>query len=397
MAKWTLSDPTGIEMKARGRSHPAATEVVVAPRTLVALVMVSLGGLLLLAVAYTARVVLIELSAAIVLAMALEPAVQAFQRRGMVRSGAVAVTYAIAAVVVSAFLLIMLPPLVDGVARFVREAPGLVRQLAREHPQLGFIERHFNVVEDIRARMTEQGGALSISRSAFDFVGKVFHSQTAAVSIVFLSFFIAIDGRRWCAGILGLMPDASRERWRRIGSGVAGVVGGYVFGNVLISAIAGTVATLVLLVMRVPYAVPLGLLYAFLDLIPLVGALLGTVIIGAVALTQGVATSGIVAAALLLYQQFENGTLSQLVYNRTVKISALAVAVSVLAGAEIAGIPGTLLAIPVAGSLKVITRELLAWGRGVDPAREPAEEPATPRRTPWLAGPWNRQSHTGRK
>jgi predicted PurR-regulated permease PerM len=84
--------------------------------------MVSLGGLLLLAVAYTARAILIELSAAIILAMALEPAVQAFQRRGMARGGAVSVTYVIAAVVVSAFLLIMLPPLVDGVARFVREA-----------------------------------------------------------------------------------------------------------------------------------------------------------------------------------------------------------------------------------------------------------------------------------
>jgi predicted PurR-regulated permease PerM len=126
-------------------------------------------------------------------------------------------------------------------------------------------------------------------------VRKVFNSQAAAVSIVFLSFFVAIDGRRWCEGILGLMPDASRERWRRIGSGVAEVVGGYVFGNVLISVIAGTVATLVLLVMRVPYAVPLGLLVAFLDLIPLVGALLGTVIVGA-ALSQGVATSAIVVA-----------------------------------------------------------------------------------------------------
>lgn len=383
MEKRTLSEPTGIEMKARGGSHPAVAEVVVAPRTLVALVMVSLGGLLLLAVAYTARAILIELSAAIVLALALEPAVHALQRRGMVRGGAVAVAYVIAAVVVGAFLLIVMPPLVDGMARFVRQMPDLVRQLAREYPLLGFLEQPSNVVEDLRARMTEPGGASRIGRSAFDFVGKVFQSQAAAVSIVFLSFFVAVDGRRWCEGVLGLMPEASRERWRRIGSGVAEVVGGYMFGNVLISVIAGTVATLVLLVMRVPYAVPLGLLVAFLDLIPLVGALLGTVIVGAVALTQGVATSAIVVAAMTLYQQFENHTLSQLVYNRTVKISALAVALSVLVGAEIAGIPGALLAIPVAGSLKVITCELLAGGRGVDTAREPAPEPTTPRQTPW--------------
>jgi predicted PurR-regulated permease PerM len=217
--------------------------------------------------------------------------------------------------------------------------------------------------------MTEQGGATRIGRSAFDFVRKVFQSQSTAVSIVFLSFFVTIDGRRWWEGILGLMPEASRGHWRRIGSGIAEVVRGYVLGNVLISVIAGTVATLVLLVMRVPYAVPLGLVVAFLDLIPLVGALLGTVIVGAVALTQGAVTMAIVVAVLMLYQEFENRTLSQLVYNRTVKISPLAVAVSVLAGAEIAGMPGALLAIPIAGSLKVMTRELLAWRRGVDSAK----------------------------
>jgi predicted PurR-regulated permease PerM len=369
----TLSDSTAIESKAPGGPHPAATEVVVAPRTLVALVGVSLGGLLLLALAYTARVILVELLAAIVLAMAFEPAIQAFQRRGMVRGRAVAVIYAIAAVVIGVFLFTLFPPLADGVTAFVRQMRDLVRQLAREHPQIGFLEQPLNVVEGVRARMTEPEGASRIGRSAFDFVRKMLHSQAAAASIVFLSFFVALDGRRWCEGILGLMPDTHRERWRRIGSGVTAVVGGYMYGNLLISVVSGVVATLVLLVMRVPHAVSLGLLVAFLDLIPLVGALLGTAIAGAVALTRGVGTSAIVVVALLLYQQFENHTLSQLVYNRTVKISALAVAVSFLAGAEIAGIPGTLLAIPVAGSLKVITRELLAWRRGEAPARVPVK------------------------
>jgi predicted PurR-regulated permease PerM len=320
--------------------------------------------------------------------------VQAFQRRGMVRGAAVVVTYAIAVLGVGVFLLILLPPLVDGVARLVQHGPDLLRQLARECRQIGFIEQHLEVVESLRAQMTEQGVAARIGMSAFEFARKLLRSEAATVTVVFLSFFVAIDGRRWFDGFLGLMPDASRERWRRIGSGVAKVVGGYVFGNVLISVIAGSVTTLVLLVMHVPYAVPLGFVVAFTDLIPLVGALIGTVIVGAVALTQGVATSAIVVAAMMLYQQIENHTLSQLVYHRTVKISALAAIVSVAAGAEIAGIPGALLAIPAAGALKVITRELVAWGRGVDPAKEPVEEPTPPRHTPWLARQWNRQPRT---
>jgi predicted PurR-regulated permease PerM len=139
----------------------------------------------------------------------------------------------------------------------------------------------------------------------------------------------------------------------------------------VISVIAGTVATLVLLAVGVPFAVPLGLIVAILDLIPLVGATLATVIVGAVALTKGVTPLVIVVAALVVYQQIENQVLQQLIYNRTVKLSPLAIAVSVAAGAEVGGVAGALLGIPVAGALKVVSAELLAWRRGEDPSEPP--------------------------
>jgi putative heme transporter len=79
----------------------------------------------------------------------------------------------------------------------------------------------------------------------------------------------------------------------------------------------------------------------------------------------------IVVGALVVYQQFENQVLQQLIYNRTVKLSPLAIAVSVAAGAEIGGVVGALLGIPVAGALKVVSAELLAWRRGEDPTNPP--------------------------
>jgi len=69
-----------------------------------------------------------------------------------------------------------------------------------------------------------------------------------------------------------------------------------------------------------------------------------------------------------VYQKIENHTLTPIVYHRTVRLSPLAVAVSVAAGAEIGGIVGALLAIPIAGPIKVVARELIAWRRGEDPA-----------------------------
>jgi predicted PurR-regulated permease PerM len=151
---------------------------------------------------------------------------------------------------------------------------------------------------------------------------------------------------------------------RRSGSGIARAVGGYVSGNLLISLIAGTVATVVLYAASVPYSMALGLVVAILDLIPLVGATLGTVIVAAVALTtNGWLTAAIVVAALILYQQVENNVLQQLVYHRTVELSPLAIALSVATGAELGGVVGALLGIPFAGAVKVVSRELIAWRR----------------------------------
>src|SRR5262249_9790024 len=146
---------------------------------------------------------------------------------------------------------------------------------------------------------------------------------------------------------------------------VSEAVGGYVTGNLLISVIAGSVATLVLVALSVPYAVPLGLLVAILDLIPLVGATLGTVLVAGVALSaRGVTVAIVAVIALMVYQQFENRVLQELVYHRTVDLSQLAIALSVAAGAELGGVVGALLGIPIAGALKVVARELVAWRRG---------------------------------
>ena len=187
------------------------------------------------------------------------------------------------------------------------------------------------------------------------------------LTVAFLSLFVALGGRRWFDGFLEVLPEQSRPRWRRGGQGVSNAVGGYVAGNLLISVVAGTVTTIVLFATHVPYPVPLGLLVAVFDLIPLVGATIGTIIVASVALTQGVTTTVIVVGAMVLYQQIENHTLQQLVYHRTVKLSPLAIGVSVAAGAEIGGIVGARVAIPIAGALKVVSSELLAWRRGEDP------------------------------
>jgi predicted PurR-regulated permease PerM len=138
-----------------------------------------------------------------------------------------------------------------------------------------------------------------------------------------------------------------------------------VTGNLLISHIAGISSTVVLLIMGVPYAVALGLIVAFLDLIPLAGATLAGIIVTVVAFLHTVPAGIVVLVFFVVYQQIENHFLQPVIYGRTVQLSPLAVLVSVLVGAELAGILGALAAIPVAGALQVVVRDQLAARRGL--------------------------------
>jgi predicted PurR-regulated permease PerM len=212
------------------------------------------------------------------------------------------------------------------------------------------------------------GTAIAITKSVLTFV-------VAVVTIAFMTFFMLLEGPKWMERFYALLPDESRDKWRNIGYDIYRTVGGYVTGNLLISVIAGIATTIVLLIMGVPYAVALGVLVAILDLIPLAGATLAAIIVSTVAFIDGIPEGIVVLLFFIVYQQIENHLLQPLVYSRTVQLSPLAILISVLIGAKLAGILGALAAIPVAGTIQVL---LLAWlaerGKGDG---EPGKEPAT--------------------
>jgi predicted PurR-regulated permease PerM len=351
-------------------SKPAAGKpgapITIAPRSVILFVGVALVSLLLLALVYAARAVLVQLVVAIVLAMATEPLVQVFERRGLRRGAAVGIAFALLAVTLIVFAYLLLNPLVDETRTFVHDAPALLEELSHGKGRLGFLEERFHAVERVQAAV-DSGGLNATAGPTLDVLTSTVRTGGALVFILFLTLFVQLGGRQWWESLLALVPDSGRARVRRTGDGISAAVGGYVAGNLLISVIAGSVTTVVLLATSVPYAIALGLVVAIFDLIPIVGATIGTVIVAAVALTtEGLLTAAIVVAAMILYQQVENHVLQQLVYHRTVKLSPLAIALSVAIGAQIGGVVGALLAIPAAGAIKVVSAELLAWRRGQD-------------------------------
>jgi predicted PurR-regulated permease PerM len=343
------------------------------PRTVVVVLGIILAAIVMIEIVQVARGVLIWIFIALFLALALNPAVEWLLARGVPRRGlAVLITYVGALLAITALAGLFVPILVDQVDNFIQAVPGYVERLTRGEGRLGFLEREYQITDRVREAIGTRGasGVLGISGTALAVTKSVVTAIVAIVTIAFLTLFMLLEGPNWVERFYSLLPAEKQPRWRAVGNDIYRTIGGYVTGNLTISLIAGTVSTLVLLILGVPYAVALGLLVALLDLIPMAGATIAAVIVTTVGFIDST-TSGIVLLVFfVLYQQLENHVLQPVVYGRTVRLSPLAVLIAVLIGAELAGVIGALAAIPVAGTIQVVLIDWLSHRRGrlVEPA-----------------------------
>jgi predicted PurR-regulated permease PerM len=354
----------------------AAEERVVSfrPRTILVVLGVTLLALLSLALVYLAWRVITWILIAVFLAIALNPAVDFFERRGLGRGLASAVVFLLALGAITGLGFLFIPPLIDQVTKFVDAVPDLIADMTAGRGPLGFLEEDYGIVERARNAIEERGvgGVLGFTAPALAIAQSVITAVVGAVTIAFLTFFMLLEGRRGVDRFLTILPEPTRARWRRVGASVYRTIGGYVTGNLAISLIAGVTTTIVLFAVGSDYAVALGLVVALLDLIPLAGATLAAIIVSLVMFVEvGWVRGVIVIVFFVLYQQLENHVLQPLIYGRTVQLSPLAVLASVLIGAELAGVLGALAAIPIAGSLQAVGRELLSYREESLAARPP--------------------------
>ncbi len=136
--------------------------------------------------------------------------------------------------------------------------------------------------------------------------------------------------------------------------------------------ICGVSTFVVLLILGMPYAAALALLVGVLDLIPLVGATLGGALLVIVGLFVEPWTAVVLLVYIVVYQQVEGSILQPIVYSHAVQLNALVIFIAVLVGGLLLGIPGALLAIPVAEIIRIVVTDLLAYRRERQEANKPA-------------------------
>jgi predicted PurR-regulated permease PerM len=346
-------------------TDPATERVVnIRPRTILQVLGIVLATFAVIAFVYLAWHIVTWILVAAFLALALNPAVEIFERRGMRRGYAAAIVFILAVAVIVGLGFLVLPPLIRQVTDFIQAIPSLVDDLVAGRGQLGFLQRDYHIVDRIRAAIEEHGAGsiLGVTAPALAVAQSVFSVIIGSVAIAFLTFFMLLDGPRLVERFYAFLPDSARPRWQRVGNEIYRTVGGYVTGNVVISVIAGVAAAIALYVLGSKYSVALAVVVAILDLVPLAGATMAAVIVSAVVFVElGWIQGLIIIGFFLVYQQLENHILQPVIYGRTVQLSPLVVLVSVLIGAELAGILGALAAIPVAGIVQAVGREFLRY------------------------------------
>jgi predicted PurR-regulated permease PerM len=346
-------------------TQPAAVPVPV--RAILATIGLVLStGVLLLVVVETRRVLIWMLVAAF-FAVALAPLVGWIQGRltWARRSIATLAVFLLVLLALSGLIAAFAVPLAQESTRFATQLPGLVDQARSGRGPVGELLQRTNALQYVQQNEARiRTFVTGLTTPAAGVLKGVATGIAGTITVFVLAYLMVLEGPKVVDGALGLLPAENRERARRVGVDCAKSVTGYLSGNLLISVICGALTYAVLKVSGVPFAGLISLFVAVTDLIPLVGATLGAVAAAIAGFIHSVPAGIAVIVFFLLYQQLENHLLQPLIFARTVKLNPLTVLIAILIAVELAGILGALLAIPIAGMIQVVARDVWDNRRG---------------------------------
>ncbi len=317
-------------------------------------------ALLLVRVVLSAAPILLLVGMALFLAVGLDPAVAWLHRRGLARGWAVFAIVLAVVVPVGAFLAAAVPPLVAQASGLQTELPEFISRLQQDNAMVRELDERFDVVERFKAMVSMEpasgstafGGVLGVARGVFSAF-----ASTLTVIVLALYFLASLPNLKRTS--YRLVPRSRRARFSLLADEVLARIGDYLLGNVVTSLIAGVVAFVFFTIAGVPYPLPLAVFVALADLVPLVGATIGSVVSVLVAFLVSVPVGIATIVFSFVYQQFENFVLAPRVMKRTVDVTPLTTIVAALIGATLLGIFGALLAVPVAASIQIIGRHVL--------------------------------------
>ena len=298
------------------------------------------------------RETIVWLIAAGFLAFSIEPLIRIFVRRGLGRGMATTCAFLLIAGAILVFAIALVPEIVDGARELEEEIPAYVDQLQDTGASDSLnaddaIQTAGNAAEGAAGFFESSGKVLSL-------VGGIASAGFAAFMIFTFTLYFLVYGRELVDRLSGLMPPTYRVPFVDAVRRVYTVNKGYWYGKFLIALIAALTTFLTMKLLGLPFAAPLALFVGITDLIPNIGATLGTIPVVVVGLLEEPWKGVVVGAVLILYQQVENNLVTPKVFKSTVEIHPFVSVVAVIVFTSLFGIVGALIAVPVTKGIEIL-------------------------------------------
>jgi predicted PurR-regulated permease PerM len=299
--------------------------------------------LLALWITYLIRDLLVILFVSVIFVSALSPLVKFFNKFRLPKVLSIALTYLIIIGLVAGLIVIILPPLFEESSRFIAAAPALLSQL-------------FNNTGIDRSIFSSE--LSSISRNLFSVTLSIFDNLLAIIFLLVITFYLLLEKESLESRIASIFKSRE-ERVKRSIVKIEEKLGAWLQGQLVLSVLIALLSYIGLLILNIPYALPLALIAGILEVIPVIGPIISAIPAILLAFTISPLLSVMVAALYLIIQQLENSLIVPMVMKRAVGLNPLIVILAIAIGSRLLGIAGALLAVPLAVVFQIIVVEII--------------------------------------
>ncbi len=342
-------------------------------KTFVRFWLVVIGFAFALFAMYSARTALIIIFVSLFLAVALSPSVNklAGLLPGRSRMGGTALAYVAVVAVLTGFLFVVVPPIIEQTAKFAQAVPAFVDSATNRWGGLNEIITRYGLEDqvDSAAQSVQENAstwASNLGSTIVSGAGSLFSFLAASLIVLFTTFFMLVEGPTWVKRIWKVYQNKDRMlHHKALASKIYAVVTSYVNGQLLVALIASSLAALVVFLLSLFFNVPANLAaptfaVVFLGaLIPMFGATIAGVLVAVLLAFNDLTAAIVFAVYFIIYQQVENNVITTVIQSKTLDLSPLVVLISVTVGTYLFGIAGGIISIPIAGSIQVLIQDYL--------------------------------------
>lgn len=342
--------------------------ITIESRTIIKIMVVVAATLLAMAMARNIVQPLILIAVSFFLALALNPAVSKISRLLRIKSRATAtgIAYVLVLTFLIAFFALVIPPLVRQTVDFIKDVPSTIQDYKRDDSPVNNFVHKYNLEKQVDQFSSDFADRFkNVGKPVLDTAGVIGTTVAGTITVLVITFMMIVEGPMWLDRFWSIQDPKKRKHRRDIASRMYKVVTSYVNGQVLIAALGGFFASIILFILSQVFdasinPIALGGIISLFALLPLIGTTIGSVIVTIACLFVSAPLAIAFVVYFIIYQQIENVTIQPYIQARGNNLTPLIVFVAAIVGVGVAGIIGAFAAIPIAGCIKILVEDHFA-------------------------------------